>query len=359
MNNLQLRLISIFMLALGLTVSHLALAQPIKVSSANPNTATQGTVNLDVEIGGNGFDSEVDSVLFLLPCIPEEEPCDDTGGIEVNNFTVDGRRKITANIDIAVDAEVADFDIEVRSTSGGGRGGKGTTLFSVHAKGGGGTGSTLSARFCLNMTDESPGLAPDGQPATNSDYDYCDGGKEQNVVVGTGVKPNFSFITNIKNRPPIRWMKMNFPGGEVTLEDDYGNFLNTFLSGDYQIDLRFNMGNGGLDLGSMQLESDDDAPDYFVPLNIWAQPLVGTGGLSLAYSRDTDPLNHNDLVGNTCIRDFTWDVQVKRLDEDIWSIESQEGNHVACLWFRVRGEYDNQTGTPVVMPFYFLIQIKE
>ena len=130
MNNIQLRLRNVFLLVLGLAVSHVALAKDIEVSSANPSEAIQGTLNLDVEISGNGFDNQVDQVEFLLPCPPEEEPCTDTGGITVKGWNVRGKRKIIANIDVAADADVADFDIAVHSASGGGRGGKGTTLFS-------------------------------------------------------------------------------------------------------------------------------------------------------------------------------------------------------------------------------------
>ena len=224
---------------------------------------------------------------------------------------------------------------------------------------GGGTGSTLTADFCLIMTDENPGLAPDGELASNGIDDYCHDRKER-VMIFTGSGPGFRFDSNTKNQPPKRSVVLIFPGGQVSVEDDDGNFLNTFISGIYQIDLRFNRKNGGLDLGSMLLDSDPGAPDYFVPVNIWvlAVPNQTTefALFSLAYSENTDPLNAMELIGNSCVTDFTLDAQVKRLAENRWSIESNPVNQTACLWDWGSG-YENQAGTPVVMPFYFEITI--
>jgi len=130
MNNLQFRLIHIFLLVTGLVVSQAVLAQKISVSAADPASAVQGTLNLDVEISGNGFDETVDVVEFLLPC--SVEPCTDNGNVIVKHFNVNSRRTIVANIDVLDSAVVADYDIAVSSTSRG-RGGKGTTLFKVQS----------------------------------------------------------------------------------------------------------------------------------------------------------------------------------------------------------------------------------
>ena len=133
MKNMHLRLLNILLLVLWFAVSPTALAQKIQVNSTNPASAVQGTFNLDVEIAGGGFDDTIDVVEFLLPC--DVEPCTDTGGITVkqNSIRVHSRKKLTVNIDVPENAVVADFDIAVRSTFRG-RGGKGTTLFSVQAK---------------------------------------------------------------------------------------------------------------------------------------------------------------------------------------------------------------------------------
>jgi hypothetical protein len=135
MNSKHHKLISLILLLLTFAVPHATLAQGIEVNSADPAMTVEGTVNLDVTISGVGFDNTIDVVQFLLSC--EEEPCTDTGGITVNHWKVRGSKKIIANIDVedpvSLPLGYEGHDIEVRSTSRG-RGGKGTTLFTVEKK---------------------------------------------------------------------------------------------------------------------------------------------------------------------------------------------------------------------------------
>ena len=105
-----------------LLAAQFALAQPVEVISADPPEAVQGTVNLDVTIQGSGFDSSATVHFFKTGTV-------NPAGITVNSSRTRGQKKIIANIDVATDADVDDFDIEVRLS--GGRGGKGTTLFRV------------------------------------------------------------------------------------------------------------------------------------------------------------------------------------------------------------------------------------
>ena len=119
----------------------------------------------------------------------------------------------------------------------------------------------------------------------------------------------------------------------------------------------FNKGNGGLDLGGMKLVTDNNVPDYFVPVNIWLDSMNGVEYFGLAYSEDTDPFNDGRLAGNTCVRTYTSDAQVKRLTEGSWSIESNPENNTACLW-DLNADLVNQPGTPIHMPFYIEITIK-
>jgi hypothetical protein len=100
----------------------------VQVTAADPSTAPQGTVSLDVAISGSGFDSTA-TVRFLVANSTE------TGGITVKKVAVRGSRKLVATIDVADAALVGAFDIEVALS--GGRKGKGTTLFNVIAKTGG------------------------------------------------------------------------------------------------------------------------------------------------------------------------------------------------------------------------------
>lgn len=125
------RKISLTVLALlvvGLSGLKPALAQKVQVNSADPASAAQGTVNLDVKISGKGFDSSA-QVRFLVTTTT------DPGGITVNSVKVRGSKKLIVNIDIDLEAEVDDFDVEVEML--GGRKGKGTTLFAVSATGSG------------------------------------------------------------------------------------------------------------------------------------------------------------------------------------------------------------------------------
>lgn len=339
-------------LAAGLlTVATDLTAGPLKVNSAEPNSGVQGETHI-VTIKGVGF-SNANKVRFLV-----NKSNSDTGKVEVTLLGVVDDETLTTEVVIPDGATVADYDIEVQLSSG--RKGKGTTLFSVQSKdNGGGTGSTLTATFCLNMTTESPGLSSDGNMFPNTIYDYCHNRKER-VQVETGSHPGFRFDSNTKSRPPLRWVYVDVPGDTVDVTDDYDVILSTFDTGDYQIDLRFNKGNGGLDLGGMELHSDEGGPEYFVPVNVWLDSLDGNNNsFGLAYSENTDPLNDGRLADNTCIDGInTLDAQVKRLSPGRWSIESNPANATTCLWDLNEDLYTQATGTLVEMPFYIEIEIK-
>jgi hypothetical protein len=98
------------------------------VNSADPPAAEQGTVNLDVVIGGKNFKKGA-VARFLVT------GTEDPGGITVNSTTFKGPTQLIANITIADTATIDKFDIEVQNTSG--RRGKGIELFSVKEKGSG------------------------------------------------------------------------------------------------------------------------------------------------------------------------------------------------------------------------------
>ncbi len=133
-------------LLMALFTCSIALAQTVEVNSAEPGEALQGTVNLDVTINGNGFDNSATVHFFKTGTV-------DPGGITVNSSRNRGSKKIIANIDVAVDADIDDFDIEVQMS--GGRGGKGTTLFRV-LQGNGGGQETWS--FSAESSGEVVGL---------------------------------------------------------------------------------------------------------------------------------------------------------------------------------------------------------
>ncbi len=123
--NRKSNFIILLVLLLGLAGLEPALAQKVKVESANPASAEQGTVNLDVTITGGGFNNSA-QVHFLV--------AGKLGGIIVNSVKVRGSKKLIANINIDINAEVDDFDIEVQMLSGRKGKGTGVGLFSVTAR---------------------------------------------------------------------------------------------------------------------------------------------------------------------------------------------------------------------------------
>lgn len=97
----------------------------VQVTAASPASAPQGSVSLDVEISGSGFDATA-AVQFLVTGTTNP------GGITVRKVAVRGSKKIIATIDIADTAVIDKFDVQVALSDG--RKGKGTTLFAVVAK---------------------------------------------------------------------------------------------------------------------------------------------------------------------------------------------------------------------------------
>ena len=103
-------------------------APPVQVDAADPPEAEQGTVNLDVRVLGNGFDNGSAVDFFVTKT-------KDPGGVTVNGVVFVSSQELVANIDVADDAVVSPFDIQVTTTRG--RRGKGTETFKVLQKGGG------------------------------------------------------------------------------------------------------------------------------------------------------------------------------------------------------------------------------
>lgn len=101
-------------------------AQTIQVTSATPPAAPQGTINLNVAIGGKGFAKGARAIFYLSGTT-------DTDGVIVNSTAYNSTTQVTANINIADTTSIAGFDIVVQNTPG--RSGKGTKLFAVTAKG--------------------------------------------------------------------------------------------------------------------------------------------------------------------------------------------------------------------------------
>ena len=98
------------------------LAAQVQVSSANPNSAAQGTINLDIAVGGSGFKHGANAKWFVSGTT-------NPGGVTVNSTSFVSSSQLTANINVDASADISSFDIVV--TNADGRTGKGTGLFSV------------------------------------------------------------------------------------------------------------------------------------------------------------------------------------------------------------------------------------
>ena len=100
------------------------MAGPLKVDSADPNVGIQSET-LDVTIKGQGF-AQATAVRFLVT------GTGDTGHVSVTITEPPQDDTILARVEIAQDATVAFYDIEVQLSSG--RKGKGTSKFAVQAR---------------------------------------------------------------------------------------------------------------------------------------------------------------------------------------------------------------------------------
>ena len=108
-----------------------ALAQSVSVTSANPSSTAQGTVNLNVSVNGRGFKRGATAQWFVTGTT-------NPGGVTVNSTAFVSSSQLTANITVSSSATISGYDIAVKNTNGGS--GKGTDLFSVVQSGSGGGG---------------------------------------------------------------------------------------------------------------------------------------------------------------------------------------------------------------------------
>jgi len=119
-----LAVFSLLLLFLSSSPAPLA-AQDIQVNSADPPSAAQGTVNLNVTIKGKGFKKGAQAQWFVSGTT-------NPGGVTVNSTIFVSPNELRANINVADDATLASFDIQVSLSDG--RTGKGVGLFSVTEK---------------------------------------------------------------------------------------------------------------------------------------------------------------------------------------------------------------------------------
>ena len=178
----------------------------ISVTSALPNSATQGTINLDVTVGGKGFKAGATAQWFVSGTT-------NPGGVTVNSTAFVNSNTLTANITVSSTANVGGFDVVVKNTDG--RTGKGTELFAVQSKG---TCSDIPLKLIVTtQTAGQGGISGDGVSIYNNPNDPAfNGGSLYQDGVG-GVYAEFQicngtndFILNLRNTSPVRYLNLDF-----------------------------------------------------------------------------------------------------------------------------------------------------
>ena len=114
-----------FVLLCALAIPSRANAQ-ISVLSTTPNNAAQGTINLNVTVGGKGFKNGAKAQWFVTGTT-------NPGGVTVNSTAFVNSTTLNANITVSSMAVLGNFDVQV--TNSDGRTGKGTELFAVVGNG--------------------------------------------------------------------------------------------------------------------------------------------------------------------------------------------------------------------------------
>lgn len=179
-------------------------AQSVQVLSADPPSASQGTVNLNVLIKGKGFKRGAIAKFLVTRTT-------DTGGVRVNSTRFVSSTDLVANIDVADAAILSLYDIQVMNTDG--RGGKGTELFSVTAKGNGTSDACvipppiltvattcMDRSGCLDTSFGSNGVANNGVVAPNTEgFAGATAIQSDGRIVGVGGLPktdgwNFAIV---------------------------------------------------------------------------------------------------------------------------------------------------------------------
>src|ERR1700746_4096692 len=179
----------------------------ISVTSSTPNSTTQGTINLDVTVGGKGFKNGATAQWFISGTT-------NPGGVTVNSTAFVNSNTLTANITVSSTAYVGGFDIVVTNT--GGRSGKGTELFAVQSPPGQCTDVPLQL-IVVPQTRGQGGISGDGASIYNNPNDptFNGGTLYQDGVGGVYVKFQVcngtnDFIVNLRGTSPVRYLNLDF-----------------------------------------------------------------------------------------------------------------------------------------------------
>ncbi|MFN2530744.1 MAG: hypothetical protein ABR555_05570 [Pyrinomonadaceae bacterium] len=186
----------------------------VQVTAANPASAEQGTVNLNVRVLGKGFKNGAKTNWFVTGTT-------DPGGVRVNSTTFVSSTELNANITVPDGATIASYDIQVLNSDG--RGGKGTELFAVTAKGNQtscGTDITNLSISIYKYTDATNtttyNMWPDMTYADGSPVPYVSGetkGRNHQSIDGRFEIGNCSYDLTLGLSS--RYFTWKFPAGSV------------------------------------------------------------------------------------------------------------------------------------------------
>jgi len=204
----------------------------IQVTASDPSSAAQGTINLNVKVTGKGFKNGAKAGWFVTGTT-------DPGGITVNSTVFVSSTEVDANITVSDTAVIANFDIAV--TNPDGRGGKGTELFAVTAKGqtSCGTDITNLSISVYKYTDATNTTTYNMQP----DLTYADGspvpyvsGKSKGQTIDGGIQiDNCSYDLTLNLNSSNRYFTWKFPDGSVVGTSFNSTFFNIDRVGDLPV----------------------------------------------------------------------------------------------------------------------------
>ena len=205
----------------------------VQVNAADPMAAEQGTINLNVKVTGKGFKNGAQAKWFVTGTT-------NTGGVTVNSTTFVSSTELTANITVTDAAIIGSFDIQV--TNSDGRGGKGTELFAVTAKGqklascgSDVTNLSVSIFKYIDATNTTTyNLQPDQIDAGGNPVPYVTGRVKNSNILAQFQISNCSYDFTL-NTGSSRFMTYKFPDGSPLGASVNFSFFNVDRVGDLPI----------------------------------------------------------------------------------------------------------------------------
>ena len=331
-------------------------AAQITVKAANPNSAAQGTTNLNVTVSGGGFKKGAKAQWFVTGTT-------NPGGVTVNSTTFNGSTQLTANISVASDAVVTNFDILV--TNADGRTGKGSELFAVQSNPGQCTDVPLQL-IVAPLTPGQGGISGDGLSIYNNanDPSFNGGTLYQDGVGGAYVKFQLcngtnDFILNLRGTSPVRYLNLDFSmqlespdtaGGAVDLTGtqlhQQGEQINEMANSALYTNGQF-ADCSGLQLNAMS-KTVTGGNAWFHPSTLYDPIVPGCNG-GTAQNLANTPINTSSVL-------------IQQVNACTWTVSPQLDS--TNTWYRIgvaetvkkNGTSTSVAGGQFQMPFHYEIQ---